>query len=112
MEFFITEAQRKQIGGSGYFEFQRGQKEMRRPSEYWKADSLLLYMDTADEITLYRIIPDFHYYGITYVDREKWDIICQNAETVSGKAAKVIRELRGWAEENFQDYPYFVILGI
>ena len=112
MEFFITEAQRKQIGGSGYFEFQRGQKEMREPSGYWKEDSLLLHMDIADEIALYQIIPGFQYYGITYVDREKWDIICQNAETVSGKAEKVIHALRDWTADNFREYQYFVILGI
>ena len=112
MEFFITESQRKQIGGSGYFEFQRGQKSKKYQPAYWREDSLLLYMDIADEIELYKYIPDFQYYAITIIDREKWEIIQQNAEEAGGKIHQVIMELTAWVEENFKEFDYFVIRGI
>lgn len=125
MEFFITEKQRKQFGGSCYFEFQRGLHRGQKNKEYnfviwkedspllhWKEDSLLLHMDIADEIELYKVVPDFNYYGITVIDKEKWDIIKHNAENISGTVTKVINELSAWVEENFKEFDYFVILGI
>ena len=65
-----------------------------------------MHMDIADEIGLYKMIDGFDYYGITVVDREKWDkfILCADEELVS--------ELRGWAEENFREYDYFLIMGL
>lgn len=121
MDYFITEKQRKQFGGSCYFEFQRGQKNNEynfvtwkedSPLLHWKEDSLLLHMDIADETELYKVVPDFDYYGITVIDKEKWDIIRHNAEKISGAVEKVINELLPWVEENFREFDYFVILGI
>lgn len=112
MEYFISESQRKQIGGTCYFEFQRGQKNKRYKSVFWREDSLLLHMDIADKIELYNFIPDFNYYGITIIDKEKWNIIQDNAKKESKMATNVINELYAWAEENFKELDYFVILGI
>ncbi len=112
MSFFITESQRKQRGGTCYFEFQKGQRRKKYKEVFWREDSLLLHMDIVDEVALYRIIPDFNYYGITIIDEEKWNIIQNNAKNESGKAAEVIDELRSWVEGNYKEYDYFVILGI
>ena len=71
MRFFITERQRKQRGGTCYFEFQRGQKASDCKLVFWREDSLLLHMDIVDEIALYKIVPDFQYYGETIIDKEK-----------------------------------------
>ncbi len=112
MEYFITETQRKQIGGTCYFEFQKGQKRKKYKQVFWKDDSLLLHMDIADKIALYRIIPDFNYYGITVIDKEKWRIIQNNANNEGKTTKAVMGELYSWVEENFNEYDYFLILGI
>lgn len=112
MRFFITESQRKQRGGTCYFEFQKGQRRKKYKEVFWREDSLLLNMDTVDDIALYKIIPGFNYYGITIIDEEKWNIIQSNAKHESVKAAEVIDELCSWVEDNYKEYDYFVILGI
>ena len=112
MDFFITESRRKQTGGSCFFEFQRGQNGKEYESVFWREDSLLLHMDIVDEIELYKIVPDFNYYYITIIDKEKWEIIQQNAEKAGGKAMRVIHEVSAWVEENFKEFDYFVIVGI
>ena len=112
MRFFITESQRKQRGGTCYFEFQRGQRSPDNKSVYWREDSLLLHMDIVDEIALYKIVPDLQYYGETIIDKEKWSIIQNNAKNQSAKAIEVIDELSSWAEENFKGSDHFVIIGI
>lgn len=73
---------------------------------------MLLHMDIVDEISLYKIIPDFNYYGITVIDREKWSIIQSNAENENGTVNEVITELKFRADENFKEFDYFVICGI
>lgn len=112
MKYFISESHRKQIGGSCYFEFQKGQKEKNDELTFWKEDSILLHMDIADEIALYRIVPNMNYYGDTLIDKEKWCVIQNNAKNEGGKAMEVINELRSWAEDNFKESDYFLILGI
>ena len=69
-------------------------------------------MDIVDEITLYKIIPDFQYYGETIIDKEKWNIIQNNVKIQGEKAIDVIDELSSWVEENYKDSEYFVISGI
>lgn len=112
MDFFITESERKQLHSTCYFEFQKGQKSKEYSSVFWREDSLLLHADIADEIGLYKIIPDFDYYGTTVICREKWAIIGQNAEREGGDVLKVICEAAPWVEDNFKEFDYFVILGI
>lgn len=129
MKYFISEKERQQRGGSAYFEFQKGQKIESRVYEenfwkqikshtsvrkeyFWKEDSMLLHMDIADNIELYKIVPDFHYYGLTIVDRETWKSVQNNAENGNGIIKEVIMELKPWADENFREFDYFVIWGI
>lgn len=73
---------------------------------------MLLYMDIADSMELYKIVPDFDYYGLTIVDRETWKIIQSNAENGNRIIKEVIMELKPWADENFKEFDYFVIWGI
>lgn len=110
--YFITESQRKKIGGTCYFEFQKGQNNKKHRSVFWKEDSMLLHMDIADKSELYKIIPDFNYYGDTFISREKWNIIKSNAEKETGIVRGIIDEISYWAEENFRLFDYFVIIGI
>ena len=112
MKYFITESQRKQRGGTCYFEFQRGQRDPDCKYYCWREDSLLLHMDIADEIALCRIVPDFQYYGETVIDKEKWSMIRNNAKNQGAKAIAVIDELSSWVEENYKNSDYFVIIGI
>lgn len=112
MQYFITEAQRKQSGGTCYFEFQTGQKNKNYKPIFWKHDSLLLHMDIVDRAELYKIFPDFNYYGITIIPKATWDKIQSNAENESIVIKEIINELRTWAENNFKIFDYFLILGI
>ena len=101
MKYFITEEQRKEQGGSCYFEFQKGQTDPDYKFTCWKNDSLLMHMDIADEIALYRMFE-----GVTVVDREKWERFKADADK------ELLDELNEWAEDNFREYDYFVILGL
>lgn len=110
MKFFITEHERQKLHSTCFFEFQEGQKNKKYKSVFWKENSLLLHMDLFDQSELYKIIPDLNYYGYTFIDKEKWNII-KNAEK-SPLARVIIDELSEWAEDNFKKYDYFVICGI
>lgn len=110
MKYFITEAERKQLHSTCFFEFQEGQKNKKYNFVFWKENSMLLHMDLFDESELYKIIPDLKYYAETIVSKENWDII-KNAEK-SHLAKEIIDELSDWVDENFKKYDYFVILGI
>lgn len=114
MEFFITEIQRKRLCSTCYFEFQKGQSGTFKDYQqvFWREDSLLLHADIADEIELYKIVPDFDYYSTTFVDKQNWAVVLQNAEKQGGKALEVIREAMPWVEDNFKEFNYFVICGI
>ena len=112
MKYFITEQQRKQRGGSGYFEFQKGQKNKKYKFVFWQEDSLLLYMGIADDLKIYKIIPNFQYYGITIIDKSTWNMIQRSAEQESNAIQELITELSPWVEDNFRKFNYFVIRGI
>ncbi len=110
MKYFITEAERKKIHSTCFFEFQEGQKNKEYKFFCWKDNSMLLHADLFDESRLYKIIPDLKYYGTTIINKENWNII-KNAEK-SQLAKEIIDELSDWVDENFKKYDYFVILGI
>lgn len=73
---------------------------------------MLLHMDIVDDLELFRIIPNFNYYGITIIDREKWNMMQSIAEKKNGMIGEVIAELKSWADKNFETFDYFVICGI
>ena len=112
MKYFITEEERKKIGGSGYFEFQKGDAA----DKCWKDDSLLLNMDIFDDLKIPDYIkdavPEFDYYGITYVERGQWQQIFNRANETGGQVKELFAELKPWVEECFEEYERFVIWGI
>ena len=112
MKYFITEAERKKIGGSGYFEFQKGDEA----DKCWKDDSLLLNMDIFDDLKIPDYIkdavPEFDYYGITYVEREQWQHIFNRTYETGGQVKELFAELKPWVEECFEEHERFVIWGI
>ena len=112
MKYFITEEERKKIGGSGYFEFQKGDAA----DKCWKDDSLLLNMDIFDDLKIPDYIkdavPGFDYYGITYVERGQWQQIFNRAYETGGQVKELFTELKPWVEECFEEYERFVIWGI
>lgn len=112
MKFFITESQRKQIGDTCYFEFQKGQKIKEYKFVCRREDSLLLHMDIVDKMKLYSIIPNFNYYDITIIDKNIWNVILCKAKNENGIVMEVINELSTWVEDNFKESDHFVILGI
>lgn len=57
MKYFITEAERKQLHSTYFFEFQEGQNDDYEFT-FWKENSILLNADLFDESKLYKVIPD------------------------------------------------------
>lgn len=82
MKYFITEAERKKLHSTYFFEFQEGQKNEKYNFVCWKDNSMLLNADLFDNSELYKVIPDLKYYAETIVSKENWDII-KNAKKVS-----------------------------
>lgn len=112
MKYFITEYQRKETGSTCFFEFQKGQKRKKYKCCFWKEDSLLLHMEIVDKTEIYKIFPDFNYFGITIIDKQIWDVVLKNAENKSGEVNDIMNELSEWVEINFREFEYFVILGV
>lgn len=110
MKYFITEAERKKLHSTYFFEFQEGQKNEKYNFVCWKDNSMLLNADLFDNSELYKVIPDLKYYAETIVSKENWKII-KNAEK-SQLAKEIIDEISDWVDENFKKYDYFVIVGI
>ena len=109
MKYFMTETQRKQIGRTDYVEFQKGQKNKKYKPVFWQEDSLLLPVDIFEELELYKIIPDFQSFGITMIDKVKWNMMQQNAKKESGNIQELMAELMPWVEDNFEKFDYFII---
>ena len=73
---------------------------------------MLLQMKVVDETKIYKIFPEFNYFGITIIDKHTWTIVLKNAENTSDEVKDIIKELSVWVESNFKEYNYFVILGV
>lgn len=112
MRYFITEVQRKVRHSTCYFEFQTGQKKYEYQPVFWKEDSLLLDDDCVNETGFYKIIPNFAPFGITRISKEAWRVMESRAAREGGVMQEMLEELSPWAEKNFAQYAYFVILGI
>jgi hypothetical protein len=112
MQYFITEAQRKARHSTCYFEFQKGQKKHEYQPVFWKEDSLLLDDDCMNETGFYKIIPNFAPFGITRISKEAWRVMESRAAQEGGVIQEILEEFSLWAEKNFAQYTYFVILGI
>jgi hypothetical protein len=116
MAYFITEAQRKQIHATCFFEFQKGKPNIWGRKRFWKEDSLLLHMDIFDQLDLYAIfhaaLPDFDYYGETTVTADHYEVLKAIALAQDGEISNVFEELDAWVSECFKTETCFTILGI
>ena len=120
MRYFITEQERKRLHSTGFFEFQKGVEGLYQKNRdkkdykhgFWLEDSLLLHMDIADRIAMYKYIPGFDYYYITVVDSQKWSEILYNIQTAPAETRAVFEEVTPFAEESIGRYGYFLIVGI
>lgn len=111
MKFFIKNSDRK---GTCYHEYLQGEWN---GDTFWAEDSLYLHDDWMCDLDLYRklfskAIAGFDPYRDITVTRASWEKILEIAQAEDGQVAEFIEELRPWAEENFQKYEIFTILGI
>ena len=83
---------------------------------FWKEDSLLLHMDIFDQLNLYSVfiaaLPDFNYYGETYVTPAQYELLKSSAFTQGGEIAVLFAELDIWVSECFKTESCFIIQGI
>ncbi len=109
MKYCCTNSQRK---GTCYFEFQKG----RFNDKHWLSDSLCLDADIFDDLSLYelfsKVLPEFDYYGITEIDKEKWKQIKLESEVIGGTVKDVIDEIDLWINLAFSTIDTITILGI
>ena len=112
MPYFLNAAQRKQQGGTCYFEFQMGR--FRR--KHWLERSVYLHADQFDQLGLADIfseaLPHFAYCGVTEVTPRQYNTLRSLALARGGEAAAVINELDGWTADCFLTEHVFTICGI
>lgn len=111
MKFFISNAERK---GTCYHEYLQGEWD---GETFWAGDSLYLHDDFMCELDLYsklfkKAIERFDPYRDITVTRAEWEKMLEIAREEGGQVAEFIEELRPWAEENFNKFDVFTILGI
>ena len=98
--------------GSCYFEFQIGKFR----GQNWRDDSLCLHEETFDRLNLYQVfaeaIPEFNYFGITEIDREKWGQIILTAHRIGGEVEEVIDEIDSWASSILPATGIMTLIGI
>lgn len=109
---FCSAARRKMLGGTCYFEFQRG----RFRGKHWLERSVYLHADRLDELKLYDIfaaaLPHFDYYGPTEVTPAQYDVLKSLALSRGGETAALMEELDHWVKECFFIENVFTICGI
>lgn len=105
-------SRRKMLGGTCYFEFQRG----RFRGKFWLDRSVYLHADRFEELKLYEIfseaLPHFNYFGTTEVTQAQYEKLKACAQARGGKIAAVFEELDHWAGNCFLTENVFTILGI
>lgn len=101
-----------QRDGTCYHEFQKGEFL----GQYWSEDSLLIHDVTLHRIELNRLfrsaIPTYDIYSATRVTREDWDKVYDKAQELGGEILEAVEEIDAWAEETFEEYDCFSIIGI
>ena len=105
-------SRRKMLGGTCYFEFQRG----RFRGKHWLDRSVYLHADRFDELKLFHLfaaaLPHFNYYGTTQVDRQQYETLKTLALAQGGNIAAFIEELDHWVQDCFYIENVFTICGI
>lgn len=111
MKYLFDEVQRIAMGGTCFFEFQKGKFR----NKFWLKDSLYLHADIFDSLNLYKLfsdfIEDFCCYAPNEVSEEEWqNLVAKSKENVQWN--NVIEELSPWVEECFTRHKCFTICGI
>lgn len=111
MKYFIREEERKALGGTCYYEFQKGEFQ----NKFWLNDSICLHAEVFDTLLLSHLISDsienFNYFGPTEINKEQWDSIIMNSES-NEHWKSVVEELKPWVDECFTNHMCFTICGI
>lgn len=98
--------------GTCYFEYQKGKFE----DNFWLDSSIYLHADLFDKLNLYQIfvkaVPEFAYYGITEIDREKWNLLIVTANQIGGSIKCVFHEIDSWVNLFSPTENVITILGI
>jgi len=98
--------------GSCYFEFQKGKFD----DKFWLDSSLCISDDTFEDLGLYHIftevIPEFDYYGVTEISKEKWELLKLSANKYNTAVQTVIAEIDSWAQATLPDEKIITVLGI
>lgn len=110
--YLYTAAQRKALGGTCYFEFQRG----RHKGKHWLERSVFLHMDQFDRLNLSELfmeaLPQFDYCGLTEVRPARYEVLKALAMARGGETAQLFRELDHWVQDCFFTENVFTICGI
>lgn len=110
--YLYTAAQRKALGGTCYFEFQRG----RFRNKHWLERSVFLHMDQFDYLQLNQlfseVLPHFEYCGVTEVTPAQYEALKALGMARGGETARLLLELDHWAENCFLTENVFTICGI
>lgn len=110
--FLYTAALRKALGGTCYFEFQRG----RHRGKHWLERSVYLHMDQFEYLKLYEIfsqaLPHFDYFGLTEVTPAQYDRLKALALACGGDTAALFQELDHWVQNCYLTENVFTICGI
>lgn len=115
MKYFITEQERKKIGSTCYFEFQKGNWN-EDDMIFWKEDSICLDDDIMTSLKLETLLtqvnPDYKSFGETRITETQWLEIYKIAECMGGEVFELVKEADVWVKETFSEYDMFTILGL
>jgi hypothetical protein len=110
--YFYTAAQRKALGGTCYFEFQRG----RYRGKHWLERSIYIHMDQFDDLHLFELfsksLSHFDYFGLTEVTPVQYEKLKSLALSQGGAIAELLQELDYWVQNCFLTENVFTICGI
>lgn len=110
--YLYTAAQRKALGGTLYFEFQRG----RFHHKHWLDRSIYMDAELFDYLKLYELfsntIPHFDYYYYTEVTPSQYEALKAAALARGGEVAALFLELDYWVQDCFFTENVFTICGI
>ena len=110
--YLYTATQRKEQGGSLYFEFQRG----RFTGSHWLDRSVYIRAELFDSLKLFElfseVLPHFNYYYVTEVSPAQYEKLKALALDRGGETAALFRELDHWVHDCFLTENVFTICGI
>ncbi len=110
--YLYTASERKAMGGTLYFEFQRG----RFRGKHWLDRSVYMSAELFDWLNLFELflkaLPHFDYYYVTEVTPAQYETLRNLALAEGGEIAAFIRELDHWVRDCFLTETVFTIRGI